>query len=72
MRFNISIHHEILGFSKIVMNHEIVRLCDLESGEKGLIVNIKGGWGLIRRIAEMGFTPGTEVTVVRELLLEDQ
>lgn len=40
-------------------------LTSLQQGEKGVVVFAFGGRGLVRRLAEMGLTPGTEVTVVR-------
>jgi len=47
------------------MKEEIVKLSDLKRGEKGVVVHVTGGRGLMRRIAEMGFIPGTEVKVLR-------
>jgi len=37
----------------------------LNQGEKGVMAFALGGHGLVRRLAEMGLTPGTEVTLVR-------
>ncbi len=44
---------------------ETSTLADLNQGEKGVIAFALGGHGLVRRLAEMGLTPGTEVTLVR-------
>jgi ferrous iron transport protein A len=33
-------------------------------GEKAVIVAVRTGWGLRRRLAEMGLTPGAEVVVI--------
>ncbi|MEM3703649.1 MAG: FeoA family protein [Candidatus Bathyarchaeia archaeon] len=41
-------------------------LTDLAEGEKGVIVKALGGFGLIRRLAEMGLTPGVEVKLLRK------
>jgi len=41
-------------------------LTSLKQGEKGIIAFIYGGKGLVRRLTEMGLTPGTEVTIVKE------
>jgi len=41
-------------------------LSDLNNGEKGEIVLIRGGRGLIQRLYDMGLTPGTEVKVIRK------
>ncbi len=40
-------------------------LIDLEPGDKGIIRHLKGGRGLLSRLAALGFTPGAPVTVVR-------
>jgi DtxR family Mn-dependent transcriptional regulator len=46
-------------------------LTALANGESGIITGIRGhgrhggGWGLQRRLMEMGLTPGTRVTVVK-------
>lgn len=40
-------------------------LINLNRGEKGIVAFAVGGRGLVRRLAEMGLTPGTEVTIVR-------
>jgi len=44
---------------------ETSTLADLRQGEKGVVAFALGGHGLVRRLSEMGLTPGTEVTVVR-------
>jgi len=47
-------------------NEELCALADLAEGEKGVIVKAIGGFGLVRRLAEMGLTPGTEVKLVKK------
>jgi Fe2+ transport system protein FeoA len=44
---------------------ETSSLADLGQGERGIVAFALGGHGLVRRLAEMGLTPGTEVKVVR-------
>jgi Fe2+ transport system protein FeoA len=44
---------------------ETFSLADLPQGERGVVAFALGGYGLVRRLAEMGLTPGTEVRVVR-------
>ena len=44
---------------------EIQTLADLRQGEKGVVTLVLGGHGLVRRVSEMGLTPGTEVSIVR-------
>jgi len=44
---------------------ETSSLVELHPSEKGIVAFALGGYGLVRRLADMGLTPGTEVTVVR-------
>ncbi|MEM2849398.1 MAG: FeoA domain-containing protein [Candidatus Bathyarchaeia archaeon] len=48
---------------------EITPLNTLSEGERGKIVYIYGGRGLVRRLADMGLTPGVEVVVLRRAFL---
>ncbi|MEM2756753.1 MAG: FeoA domain-containing protein [Candidatus Bathyarchaeia archaeon] len=48
---------------------EIAPLSTLSEGERGKIVYIYGGRGLVRRLADMGLTPGIEVVVLRRTFL---
>ncbi|MEM2440326.1 MAG: FeoA family protein [Candidatus Bathyarchaeia archaeon] len=45
---------------------ELCALTDLAEGEKGVIVKALGGLGLVRRLAEMGLTPGVEVKLLKK------
>ncbi|MEM1540486.1 MAG: FeoA family protein [Candidatus Bathyarchaeia archaeon] len=45
---------------------ELHALTDLAEGDKGIIVKAVGGFGLVRRLAEMGLTPGVEVKLLRK------
>jgi ferrous iron transport protein A len=40
-------------------------LTDLGKGEKCTVIAAVGGHRMVRRLAEMGLTPGTEITIVR-------
>ena len=44
---------------------DTIALTDLQDGEKSTMVLAFGGHRMVRRLAEMGLTPGAEVTVVR-------
>lgn len=44
---------------------ETYPLTALKEGEKGIVAYALGGRGLIKRLSEMGLTPGTEVVVKR-------
>ena len=41
-----------------------IRLSSVSSGKQVQIVNIDAGWGLQRRLADMGLTPGLNVMVI--------
>jgi Fe2+ transport system protein FeoA len=47
-------------------NEEVISLTSLSEGEKGVITNASGGFGLVRRLAEMGLTPGVEIKLLRK------
>jgi ferrous iron transport protein A len=40
-------------------------LSTLKAGEKGMVVAMDGGRGVLCRMTSLGFTPGVEVTVVQ-------
>ena len=42
-----------------------IPLSELESGERGTVVELSGGHGLVGRLAALGFTPGRTVDIVR-------
>ena len=44
---------------------ETSTLADLRQGEKGIVAFCLGGHRLVRRLSEMGLTPGTEFIVIR-------
>ncbi|MEM2904705.1 MAG: FeoA family protein [Candidatus Bathyarchaeia archaeon] len=43
----------------------VIPLTELEQGRRGVVAFTFGGRGVVQRLAEMGLTPGTEVTIVR-------
>jgi len=45
---------------------ELCALTDLAEGEKGVMIRAVGGFGLVRRLAEMGLTPGVEIKLLRK------
>lgn len=49
-------------------NDEVASLTGLCEGERGVLTHSAGGFGLVRRLAEMGLTPGVEVRIVRKCL----
>ena len=48
---------------------EIIPLTRLSEGKEGVVSYLLGGYGMVRRLAEMGLTPGTTVKVLRRGLL---
>ncbi|HVP40885.1 MAG TPA: metal-dependent transcriptional regulator [Candidatus Krumholzibacteriaceae bacterium] len=42
-----------------------IALTGLDEGSKGCVAFLSGGCGMVRRLAEMGLTPGTEITVLK-------
>lgn len=47
-------------------NGEVISLTSLFEGERGVLTNAFGGFGLVRRLAEMGLTPGVEIRLLRK------
>lgn len=45
---------------------EVISLTSLREGERGTIAYAFGGFGLVRRLADMGLTPGVEVKLLRK------
>ena len=45
---------------------ELKPLSDMGPGDRGVVVSIACGLGAARRLAEMGLTPGVQVTMVRK------
>jgi Fe2+ transport system protein FeoA len=43
----------------------VVSLTHLHEGETGVVAYATGGSGLVRRLADMGLTPGVKVKVLR-------
>ena len=48
-----------------------MRLSELQTGEKGVIVKVMGRGAFRKRIIEMGFIRGKEVTVIQNAPLKD-
>ena len=43
----------------------MIPLSMVSTGEQVQVVGIRAGWGLQRRLADMGLTPGLKIRVVR-------
>lgn len=46
----------------------IISLIDFEDGRSGTIVSLNGGKNLTKRLADLGISPGTVITVLRKSL----
>jgi len=44
------------------------KLIDLEDGQSAIIISITGGKMLVKRMADLGLTSGTEIKVLRRAL----
>lgn len=42
-----------------------ISLTNLHEGESGVVAYASGGFGLVRRLADMGLTPGAKIKVLR-------
>ena len=47
------------------------KLAELEPGSRGIVRSVSGEPGLLRRLMELGFVPGTPVTFVRRAPMGD-
>jgi len=47
------------------LKRETLSLIDLQEGAKGAIKTIRGGRRVVRRLTDMGLTPGAEVKVLK-------
>ena len=45
---------------------DVVPLTVLREGEKAVVAHTSGGIGVVRRLSEMGLTPGCEITIKRK------
>ena len=45
-----------------------ISLIELEDGQSGTIVSLNGGRNLTKRLADLGISPGTNITVLRRSL----
>ena len=50
------------------LNNNNISLIELEDGQSGTIVSLNGGRNLTKRLADLGISPGTIITVLRRSL----
>jgi len=46
-----------------------IDLTRLKQGDKGIVVDIQGGWGLLKKLDGLGIKTGTEVVKISSQLL---
>ena len=51
--------------SATASQNDSVSLSAMPPGERGVVVGLAGGRGLLGRMTSLGFTPGAEVTVIQ-------
>lgn len=47
----------------------VIDLTQMRKGERGKIVDIQGGWGLLRKMETLGIKQGTEIVKVSSQLM---
>ncbi len=50
------------------MTGQLMPLAMVRPGEVVTVVNVRAGWGLTRRLADMGLLPGTQIRVVNSMM----
>jgi len=58
-------HSQALNETLPTGGDNFVSLADLLPGQSGTVLGLSGGRGFVGRMAALGFTPGAEVTMVR-------
>jgi Fe2+ transport system protein FeoA len=58
-------HHRRHHLRKSTDSTGEVLLSSLRAGEKGVVLGINGGRGVLQRMTSLGFVPGTEVVILR-------
>jgi len=50
-------------------NGKQVTLAGMQSGQRGMVVQIQGGHGMVNRLSALGIRPGKRVTKVSSMLM---
>ena len=48
---------------------KLVTLYQMRAGQSGKVIDIKGGYGLLRRLGALGIRPGRRVTKLSNMLM---
>ena len=54
---------------KRVTKGDIVTLTAMRSGQRGVVVDVRGGRGMVERLAALGVRPGKRITKVSAMVL---
>jgi len=46
-----------------------VSVVEMKTGETGTVVEVSGGWGLVRRLESLGIRPGNRVTKLSSVFM---
>ena len=49
------------------MEQEVLNIIDFKEGQRGTIASINGGRMVVKRLADLGLTPGTEIKLIRKM-----
>lgn len=49
------------------MDQKLVRLVDLKEGQKGIVITVLGGRMAVKRLADLGLTPRTEIEILKKI-----
>ena len=49
------------------MKQKLVCLVDLKEGQKGYIITVLGGRGAVKKLADLGLTPRTEIEILKKI-----
>ena len=49
------------------MDQKLLCLVDLKEGQKAIIITVIGGWGAVKKLADLGLTPNTEIEILKRI-----
>jgi len=49
------------------MDRKLLCLIDLKEGQRGIITTVLGGRGAIKKLADLGLTPNTEIKILKKI-----
>ena len=52
-----------------MLDEKLTTLCHMQSGQRGKVIQIQGGRGMVNRLSALGIRPGKKVTKVSSMLM---